>query len=41
MLLCDRAYTPGFDDVPDFDYARLWYKENPVPKLVVGSFVSF
>lgn len=41
MFLCAKAYTPKFDDIPDYDYAKLWYQEKPVPQLVVGSFVSF
>ncbi|KAI6184882.1 hypothetical protein M3Y97_00644500 [Aphelenchoides bicaudatus] len=35
------SYTPHFESIPQVDYAQYWFKENPVPTLIVGSISSW
>lgn len=41
MFLSSRAYNPGFDEIPDYDYAKLWFEEKNIPQLIIGSLVRF
>ena len=35
------AYSSDPEDLPTLDVASIWYEENPIPQIIVGSLVSF
>jgi hypothetical protein len=35
------SYGMDPNELPDLDYAELWYEERPIPQLIIGSIVNF